>query len=70
MLMSMELMLLSINLLFVVLSMYLDDLVGQLLAILVLTVAAAESAIGLALVVVLYNVRGAIEVQYINLIRG
>lgn len=70
MLMSIELMLLAVNLNFLFFSVYLDDLIGQLFALLVLTVAAAESAIGLALLVVYYRVRGTIAVEFINLIKG
>ena len=70
MLMSIELMLLAINFNFVVFSVYLDDLVGQIFALLVLTVAAAESAIGLAILVIYYRVRGTIAVEYINLMKG
>ena len=70
MLMSIELMLLAVNLNFLLFSVYLDDLMGQLFALLVLTVAAAESAIGLALLVVYYRVRGTIAVEFINLIKG
>ena len=57
MLMSIELMLLAVNLNFLLFSVYLDDLIGQLFALLILTVAAAESAIGLALLLVYYRVR-------------
>ena len=70
MLMSIELMLLAVNFNFLLFSVYLDDLIGQLFALLVLTVAAAESAIGLALLVVYYRVRGTIAVEFINLIKG
>lgn len=70
MLMSIELMLLAVNLNFVLFSVYLDDVVGQMFALLILTVAAAESAIGLALLVVYYRVRGTIAVEFINLIKG
>ena len=70
MLMSIELMLLAVNLNFLFFSVYLDDLIGQLFALLVLTVAAAESAIGLALLVVYYRVRGTIAVEFINLMKG
>jgi NADH:ubiquinone oxidoreductase subunit K len=70
MLMSIELMLLAVNLNFVLFSVYLDDLVGQIFALLILTVAAAESAIGLAILVVYYRVRGTIAVEFINLIKG
>jgi len=70
MLMSIELMLLAVNLNFLLFSVYLDDLIGQIFALLILTVAAAESAIGLALLVVYYRVRGTIAVEFINLIKG
>jgi len=70
MLMSIELMLLAINVNFLLFSVYLDDLVGQVFALLILTVAAAESAIGLALLVVYYRIRGTISVEFINLIKG
>jgi NADH-quinone oxidoreductase subunit K len=68
--MSVELMLLSINLNLAIFSAYSDDIVGQVFALLVLTVAAAESAIGLAILVVYYRVRGTIAIEQINLMRG
>jgi NADH:ubiquinone oxidoreductase subunit K len=70
MLMSIELMLLAVNLNFIIFSVYLDDIMGQLFALLVLTVAAAESAIGLAILVVYYRVRGTISVENIYFLRG
>lgn len=70
MLMSIELMLLAVNLNFLVFSVYLDDMLGQLFSLLILTVAAAESAIGLALLVVYYRIRGTIAVEFINLLKG
>lgn len=70
MLMSIELMLLAVNLNLLVFSVYLDDIIGQLFALFVLTVAAAESAIGLALLVVYYRVRGTIAVEFISLLKG
>ena len=70
MLMSIELMLLAINMNFLLFSVYLDDIVGQLFALLILTVAAAESAIGLALLVVYYRVRGNIAVECMNILKG
>ena len=70
MLMSIELMLLAVNLNFVLFSVYLDDLMGQLFALYILTVAAAESAIGLALLVVYYRVRGTVAVEFIHLLKG
>jgi NADH-quinone oxidoreductase subunit K len=70
MLMSVELMLLAVNLNFIIYSIYLDDIMGQIFALLVLTVAAAEAAIGLAILVVYYRVRGSISVENIHLLRG
>ena len=69
-LMSVELMLLSINFNFIIFSVFLDDILGQLFALLVLTVAAAESAIGLAILVIYYRVRGTIAVEFIDLMKG
>ncbi|MBN9027622.1 MULTISPECIES: NADH-quinone oxidoreductase subunit NuoK [Kaistia] len=69
-LMSVELILLSVNLNFVAFSSFLGDLVGQVFAILVLTVAAAESAIGLAILVVYFRNRGSIAVEDINMMKG
>jgi NADH-quinone oxidoreductase subunit K len=69
-LMSIELVLLAVNLNFATLSIYLDDLVGQVFALFVLTVAAAESAIGLAILVVFYRIRGVIAIDYINGLKG
>nr|YP_009446471.1 NADH dehydrogenase subunit 4L [Ancoracysta twista]ATY40959.1 NADH dehydrogenase subunit 4L [Ancoracysta twista] len=70
MLMSIEVMLLAINFSLIVFSVYLDDVMGQLFSLLVLTVAAAESAIGLAILVIYYRIRGTISIDQINLIRG
>lgn len=69
-LMSVELILLSINFSFLVASCYLDDRLGQILAIFILTVAAAESSIGLAILVVFYRIRGTIAIEFINLLKG
>ena len=69
-LMSIELILLAVNINFVAFSAYLGDLAGQVFAMFVLTVAAAEAAIGLAIVVVYFRNRGSIEVEDINLMRG
>ena len=69
-LMSIELILLAININFVAFSVYLGDLAGQIFAMFVLTVAAAEAAIGLAILVVYFRNRGSIEVEDINLMRG
>lgn len=62
-LMSIELALLALNLNFVCFSIYLDDLIGQIFALLILAVAAAESAIGLAIFILHYRVRGDISVE-------
>ena len=70
MLMCIELMLLAVNLNFLILSAYLDDLIGQLFSLLVLTVAAAESAIGLALLVIYHKTRGNIQIEYMNQLKG
>ena len=69
-LMSIELMLLAVNINLVAFSAYLDDLVGQVFAMFVLTVAAAEAAIGLAIIVVYHRNRGSIEVEDINMMKG
>ena len=68
--MSIELMLLAININFVVFSVYLDDITGQIFALFVLTIAAAESAIGLAILVVYYRIKGIISINFINSIKG
>ena len=69
-LMSIELMLLAVNINFVAFSAYLGNLVGQVFALFVLTVAAAEAAIGLAILVVYFRNRGTIAVEDINLMKG
>jgi len=69
-LMSIELMLLAVNINFVAFSAQLGDLVGQVFAMFVLTVAAAEAAIGLAILVVYFRNRGTIEVEDINVMKG
>ena len=69
-LMSVELMLLAVNLNLVAFSHYLGDMVGQVFAMLVLTVAAAEAAIGLAILVVYFRNRGSIAVEDINMMNG
>ncbi|WP_119391543.1 NADH-quinone oxidoreductase subunit NuoK [Taklimakanibacter lacteus] len=69
-LMSVELMLLAVNINFVAFSAYLGDLMGQVFALFVLTVAAAEAAIGLAILVVYFRNRGSIAVEDINLMKG
>jgi NADH-quinone oxidoreductase subunit K len=69
-LMSIELMLLAVNINFVAFSSFLGDMVGQVFAMFVLTVAAAEAAIGLAIVVIYFRNRGTIAVADINLMKG
>ena len=69
-LMSIELILLSVNLNLVAFSAWLDDLIGQVFAMFILTVAAAEAAIGLAIVVIYFRNRGSIEVEDISTLRG
>ena len=69
-LMSIEIMLLAVNLNFIFFSIYLDDLIGQIFALYVLTVRAAESSIGLAILVVYYRLRGIIAVDNISSLKG
>ncbi len=68
--MSIELMLLAVNLNLVAFSVHLQDLVGQVFAMFVLTVAAAEAAIGLAILVVYFRNRGSIRVEDVNMMKG
>ncbi|MBS7790551.1 NADH-quinone oxidoreductase subunit NuoK [Roseococcus sp. SDR] len=69
-LMSVELILLAVNLNFVAFSARLDDLTGQVFAMFILTVAAAEAAIGLAIVVIYFRNRGSIEVDDVSALKG
>ncbi|GHE58337.1 NADH-quinone oxidoreductase subunit K [Camelimonas fluminis] len=69
-LMSIELILLSVNLNFVAFSSFLGDMMGQVFALMVLTVAAAETAIGLAILVVFFRNRGSIAVEDVNTLKG
>ena len=69
-LMSIELLLLSVNINFVAFSSFLGDLMGQIFTMLVLTVAAAEAAIGLAILVVFHRNRGSIAVEDVNVMKG
>ncbi len=69
-LMSIELMLLAVTINLVAFSAELNDLVGQVFALFVLTVAAAETAIGLAVLVVYFRNRGSIAVEDVNLMKG
>lgn len=63
--MSIELMLLAVNLNFVIFSVYLDDIIGQVFVMFILTIAATESAIGLALLTVYYNLKNTIQMDKI-----
>jgi len=69
-LISLELILLSININFIFFSIQLDDLLGQVYALLVLTIAAAETAIGLAIVIIYYRLRGSVSIDLINLLKS
>jgi NADH-quinone oxidoreductase subunit K len=69
-LMSVELILLAVNINLVSFSVFLNDLVGQVFAMFILTVAAAEAAIGLAILVVYFRNRGTIAVDDINMMKG
>ena len=69
-LMAIELMLLAVNINLVAFSTFLNDIVGQVFAMLVLTVAAAEAAIGLAILVVYFRNRGSIAVEDVNVMKG
>ncbi len=69
-LMCIELMLLSVNMNFVAFSHYSNDLAGQVFVFFVLTVAAAEAAIGLAILVVLFRTRGTINVESLDSMKG
>ena len=69
-LMSIELILLAVNINLVAFSAYLHEVTGQIFAMIVLTVAAAEAAIGLAIVVIYFRNRGSIQVEDVNLMKG
>jgi NADH-quinone oxidoreductase subunit K len=70
MIMSIELMLLAVNFDFILFSIYLGDRLGQVFSLFILTVAAAESAIGLAILVAFYRSRGTLSVESLNLLKG
>lgn len=67
--MCIEMMLLSLNLNFIVFSIYFDDLYGQIFSLFILTVAAAESAIGLAIIIIYYRLRGSILMSQISVLK-
>ena len=69
-LMSIELIILAVNINLVSFSIYLQNLVGQVFAMFILTVAAAESAVGLAIIVIYYKNRGSINVEQISSLKG
>ncbi len=69
-LMSIELMLLAVNINFVAFSVHLQDIVGQIFSIIILSIAAAEISIGLAILVLYFRNRGSIEIEDINQMRG
>jgi NADH-quinone oxidoreductase subunit K len=69
-LLALEIMLLAVNINFVVFSVFLDDLLGQVFTLIVLTVAAAESVLGLAILIVYYRVRGGIALDTVQTLRS
>jgi len=69
-LMCVELILLSVNLNFIVFSVYLDDFYGQLFSLFILTVAASESAIGLAILILYFRIRGNISINQLTTLKG
>lgn len=69
-LMCIELILLSVNLNFVVFSVYLDDFLGQIFSLFILTIAAAESAIGLGILILYYRIRGNISISEVATLKG
>ena len=68
--MSVELILLAVSLNVITFSLFIDDLVGQIFSLLILTVAAAESAIGLAILVIYYRINESINILFMNLLKG
>jgi NADH-quinone oxidoreductase subunit K len=69
-LMSIELMLLAVNLNFVAFSVHLQDIVGQVFSVIILSIAAAEVSIGLAILVLYFRNRGSIEIEDVNQMKG
>nr|YP_010619981.1 NADH dehydrogenase subunit 4L [Tayloriella tenebrosa]WAX03994.1 NADH dehydrogenase subunit 4L [Tayloriella tenebrosa] len=70
MLMSLEMLFLSVSFNLIYSSFYLDDIAGQIFSLLILTVAAAESSIGLAILVIYYRIRHNITIEFMNLMKG
>jgi len=69
-LISLELLVLAINLNFIIFSVFIDDLVGQVYSLIILTCGAAESALGMALLIVYYRLRGGISIELISLLKS
>jgi len=69
-LMCLEMILLAANLNFLIASLFVDNLLGQVYALIILSIAASESAIGLALLIVYYRLRGGISISLLNLLKG
>lgn len=69
-LISAELLLLAVNLNFLIASSFLDDILGQVFSLLILTLAASESAVGLSILLVFYRLRGTVFVNFIALLKG
>ena len=65
-----ELILLSINLNFLTSAFYLDDLLGEIFVMIILTVAASETSIGLAILIIYYRLQGTIAIEYVNKLKG
>jgi NADH-quinone oxidoreductase subunit K len=65
-----ELMLLSINFNFIIFSVYLNDIFGQIITIFILTLAGAEASIGLAILIIFYRIRGIISINFLNILKG
>jgi NADH-quinone oxidoreductase subunit K len=68
--MSIELMLLSVNLNFIIFSIYLDDIIGYIFVLFILTIAAAESAIGLAILSIYYKLKQTIQIDTLRTIKS
>jgi len=69
-LISIELLLLAININFLIFSFFLDDIIGEIISIYILSVAGAEASIGLALLIIFYRLRGIISVDYTSALKG
>ena len=69
-LLAVELMLFGISFLFIFFSLFFDDLIGQMMSFFILTIAASESAIGLALLIFYYRLRGLLDIDFINTLKG